>query len=138
MHDSNISFIQHKQCNVMQGEGSIYSGALQLLREIQGLALYSSMVKAVEGALQCRSCSDQIKNVTLLAERMTVFLLLAPAETWDNIADRDCQVPCHVLYLWWRPSASLLAMTWHHKNFIKCAEGLSSYVPCFAERLFLQ
>lgn len=65
---------------------------LQLLREIQGLELYGHVANAAHETLQCSTCSSLVKKISLFAERLTIFLLLAPSEAWGSIAESNCQV----------------------------------------------
>lgn len=67
---------------------------LQLLNEIRGLELYRLVDDALMAGSTCDACLLNPKQADLLAERLTIFVLLAPKEVWDNIQDANARVRC--------------------------------------------
>ncbi len=65
---------------------------MQLLNEIRGLELYKVVDDALMVGTSCDACHVQAEQSNFLAERLSIFLLLAPKEVWDNIQDVNARV----------------------------------------------
>ncbi|KAK9904893.1 hypothetical protein WJX75_005037 [Coccomyxa subellipsoidea] len=56
-----------------------------LLNEIRGLELHRFVVDALKENSTCNACHALVQQADFLAERLTVFLLLAPKHVWNSI-----------------------------------------------------
>lgn len=65
---------------------------MQLLNEIRGLELHRFVVDALKENSTCNACHALVQQADFLAERLTVFLLLAPKHVWNSIQNSSVLV----------------------------------------------